>query len=212
MASYGYWIQENGWKGPSYISPMRYDSAIAYIVTAIFTLSLLVLGAALLYGTDTSISGEQGLVSFASIMGNELHPAARWLFLLGFWSASFTSVIGVWNGVSYLFADFIRNVRKLNIDKEKLNQTKAFRFYVFWLTFPPMLLHFIGKPVGLIIVYGALGALFMPFLAITLLWLLNSKKELPEGRRNHWLSNLLLILCLVLFAVLAVNELRNLFA
>lgn len=36
MASYGYWIQENGWKGPSYISPMRYDSAIAYIVTAIF--------------------------------------------------------------------------------------------------------------------------------------------------------------------------------
>ncbi|MBB3870336.1 divalent metal cation transporter [Parageobacillus toebii NBRC 107807] len=212
MASYGYWIQENGWKGPSYISPMRYDSAIAYIVTAIFTLSLLVLGAALLYGTDTSISGEQGLVSFASIMGNELHPASRWLFLLGFWSASFTSVIGVWNGVSYLFADFIRNVRKLNIDKEKLNQTKAFRFYVFWLTFPPMLLHFIGKPVGLIIVYGALGALFMPFLAITLLWLLNSKKELPEGRRNHWLSNLLLILCLVLFAVLAVNELRNLFA
>jgi hypothetical protein len=52
----------------------------------------------------------------------------------------------------------------------------------------------------------------MPFLAITLLWLLNSKKELPEEGRIHWLSNLFLILCLVLFAVLAVNELRNLFA
>ncbi len=49
----------------------------------------------------------------------------------------------------------------------------------------------------------------MPFLAITLLWFLNSKKELPKEGRNHWLSNLLLILCLVLFAVLAVNELRN---
>lgn len=211
MASYGYWIQENGWKDRSYVSAMRYDSAIAYIVTAIFTLSLLVLGAALLYGTDVSISGEQGLVSFASIMGNEIHPAARWLFLLGFWSASFTSVVGVWNGVSYLFADFIRNLRKSHIDKRKLNQTKAFRFYVFWLTFPPMLLHFIGKPVGLIIAYGALGALFMPFLAITLLWLLNSKKELPEEGRNHWLSNLFLALCLVLFVVLAINELRNTF-
>lgn len=212
MASYGYWIQENGWKDRSYVSAMRYDSAIAYIVTAIFTLSLLVLGAALLYGTDVSISGEQGLVSFASIMGNEIHPAARWLFLLGFWSASFTSVVGVWNGVSYLFADFIRNMRKSSVDKEKLNQTKAFRFYVFWLTFPPMLLHFIGKPVGLIIAYGALGALFMPFLAITLLWLLNSKKELPEEGRNHWLSNLFLTLCLVLFVILAINELRNTFS
>lgn len=212
MASYGYWIQENGWKDRSYVSAMRYDSAIAYIVTAIFTLSLLVLGAALLYGTDVSISGEQGLVSFASIMGNEIHPAARWLFLLGFWSASFTSVVGVWNGVSYLFADFIRNMRKSSADKEKLNQTKAFRFYVFWLTFPPMLLHFIGKPVGLIIAYGALGALFMPFLAITLLWLLNSKKELPEEGRNHWLSNLFLTLCLVLFVILAINELRNTFS
>lgn len=212
MASYGYWIQENGWKDRSYVPTMRYDSAIAYIVTAIFTLSLLVLGAALLYGTDVSISGEQGLVSFASIMGNEIHPAARWLFLLGFWSASFTSVVGVWNGVSYLFADFIRNMRKSSADKEKLNQTKAFRFYVFWLTFPPMLLHFIGKPVGLIIAYGALGALFMPFLAITLLWLLNSKKELPEEGRNHWLSNLFLTLCLVLFVILAINELRNTFS
>jgi hypothetical protein len=30
----------------------------------------------------------------------------------------------------------------------------------------------------------------MPFLAITLLWLVNSKKELPEEGRNHWLFNL----------------------
>ncbi len=211
MASYGYWIQENQWKDRSHISFMRYDSAVAYIVTAIFTLSLLVLGAALLFGTHYSISGEQGLVSFASIMGNELHPAARWLFLLGFWSASFTSVLGVWNGVAYLFADFIRTIRAAHIEKEHLNQTKAYRFYVFWLTFPPMLLHFIGKPVGLIIAYGALGALFMPFLAVTLLWLLNSKKQLPEQERNHWFSNLFLSLCLLLFAVLAASELRHLF-
>lgn len=45
MASYGYWLQENGWKGRAYVSPMRYDPAVAYIVTAIFMLSLLVLGA-----------------------------------------------------------------------------------------------------------------------------------------------------------------------
>jgi Mn2+/Fe2+ NRAMP family transporter len=211
MASYGYWLQENQWKGKSYISLMRYDSAIAYVVTAIFTLSLLVLGAALLFGTNNSISGEQGLVSFASVIGNELHPVMRWLFLLGFWSASFTSVLGVWNGVAYLFADFIRTIRPSSIQKEELSRTKSFRFYVFWLTFPPMLLHFIGKPVGLIIIYGALGALFMPFMAVTLLWLLNSKKYLPSQERNNWFSNVLLSLCLVLFVVLAAIELGRLF-
>jgi len=211
MASYGYWLQENRWKGKSYIPLMRYDSAIAYFVTAIFTLSLLVLGAALLFGTNYSINGEQGLVSFASVMGNELHPVMRWIFLLGFWSASFTSVLGVWNGVAYLFADFVHTIRPSEVPKEQLSQTKAFRFYVFWLTFPPMLLHFLGKPVGLIIVYGALGAVFMPFMALTLLWLLNSKKHSPLQDRNNWVSNVPLSLCVVLFFVLAATELSRLF-
>nr|WP_257988069.1 Nramp family divalent metal transporter [Bacillus sp. V33-4] len=211
MASYGYWLQEHQWKGASFLKLMRIDSAIAYIVTAIFTISLLILGAALLYGTNSNISGEQGLVSFASVLGNELHPSVRWLFLTGFWSASFTSVLGVWNGVSYLFADFVRTVRHTNVKDEDLSKTKSYRFYVLWLTFPPMLLHFIGKPVGLIIVYGALGALFMPFLAFTLLWLLNSKKHMQNEARNGWLSNAVLALSIIIFVVLAVTELRNIF-
>jgi hypothetical protein len=28
----------------------------------------------------------------------------RWVFLAGLWAISFASVIGVWNGMSYLFA------------------------------------------------------------------------------------------------------------
>ncbi|MCU9612407.1 Nramp family divalent metal transporter [Caldibacillus lycopersici] len=213
MASYGYWLQENKWEGNSFVRTVRIDSAIAYIVTAIFTISLLILGAALLYGTDASISGEQGLVSFASILGNELSPTFRRLFLIGFWSASFTSLLGVWNGVSYLYADFVRTVKKSDVKNSQLSQTKSFKFFVFWLTFPPMLLHFIGKPVGLIIAYGALGALFMPFLAFTLIYLLNSKKQVATlENRNKWLSNTFLGLSIVIFVVLAVNELINIFS
>ncbi|WP_042463416.1 Nramp family divalent metal transporter [Neobacillus dielmonensis] len=211
MASYGYWLEENKWKGPSFISAVRYDSAVAYIVTALFTVSLLVLGAGLLFGTDVTISGEKGLVDFAGILGNELHPAVRYLFLVGFWAASFTSVLGVWNGVPYLFADFIRTVRHQDIPNEQLSRSKAYRFYVLWLTFPPMLLHIIGKPVALIIAYGALGAIFMPFLAITLLYLLNKKKYVGTVDRRQWVSNLGLGVSILLFVVLAVNELMGLF-
>lgn len=211
MASYGYWLQENRWTGPSFIRAVRFDSAVAYIVTALFTLSLLVLGAGLLYGTDFNISGEKGLVDFASILGNELHPAVRYVFLIGFWSASFTSVLGVWNGVPYLFADFIRTIRHQDINNDDLSKTKAYRFFVLWLTFPPMLLHFIGKPVGLIIAYGALGSIFMPFLAITLLYLLNKKQYVGTIDRKQWLSNIGLGISVLLFVILAINELRNMF-
>ena len=211
MASYGYWLQENKWTGPSFIRAVRYDSAVAYIVTALFTISLLVLGAGLLYGTNVNISGEKGLIDFASILGNELHPSVRYLFLIGFWSASFTSVLGVWNGVPYLFADFIRTVRHQSIKNEDLSKTKAYRFFVLWLTFPPMLLHFIGKPVGLIIAYGALGSIFMPFLAITLLYLLNKKQYVGTIDRQQWLSNIFLAVSILMFIILTVNELKNMF-
>ena len=56
----------------------------------------------------------------------------------------------------------------------------------------------------------------MPFLAITLLVLLNKRREgavegsdVPDEWRNGWLSNSLMALCAVLFLALGVNELRK---
>jgi Mn2+/Fe2+ NRAMP family transporter len=68
-----------------------------------------------------------------------------------------------------------------------------------------MLLLFFGEPVLLIIVYAALGALFLPFLAITLLWLLNSSRVAPE-HRNGIVSNIILVASVLLFVVLGVQE------
>ena len=61
-------------------------------------------------------------------------------FLIGFWAASFSSIIGVWNGVSLMFADFWGNMRKKESGHPDTRVGgKYFRFYVLWLTFPPML-------------------------------------------------------------------------
>jgi hypothetical protein len=65
---------------------------------------------------------------------------------------------------------------------------------------------FFDQPVFLVIVYAALGALFLPFLAGTLLWLNNSKR-VPAELRNSILANFVLASSVVLFAVLAVQEL-----
>ncbi|QDY45250.1 Nramp family divalent metal transporter [Planococcus glaciei] len=211
MASYGYWIREKNWEGKSWIPMMRMDSATGYIITAIFTLSLLVVGAEFLFGTGIEINGEEGLVSLSNLYSDEFGSFARWLFLIGAWSAAFSSLLGVWNGVPYLFADFVRMVRKKGTDSDRKVSKKdfAYRAYLLWLTFPPMLLLFFGQPVLLVILYGALGALFMPFLAISLMLLLNSKRVDREFQ-NGWITNTVLTACVVVFVYLGAVELMKL--
>ncbi len=68
-----------------------------------------------------------------------------------------------------------------------------------------MLLLFADRPFAVTLTYGVLGAFFMPFLAATLLVLLNAR-WLPRGQRSGWLSNALLVACTALFAALFVNE------
>lgn len=212
MASYGYWLAEKDWNSPRHVTTMRLDASSAYVITGIFSIALIVMSAALLYGTGASVSGEEGLIVLASNLGNELHPLLRTGFLVGFWAASFTSLLGVWHGVSYLFADFVETVTEHTIkptDESELSETKWYKLYVLWLTFPPMLLYFFGRPVFLIVLYGALGAVIMPFLAVVLLLLLNSDKVSP-GRRNHWLSNLMLVLSTLIFLALMVVQISQL--
>jgi hypothetical protein len=87
-------------------------------------------------------------------------------------------------------------------------RSTPFRAYLIWLTVPPMALLFFDSPFALTLVYGVLGAAFMPFLGITLILLLNSKRIAADGR-SGWLSNLLLGAASSLFVVLLVVDIVN---
>jgi Mn2+/Fe2+ NRAMP family transporter len=69
-----------------------------------------------------------------------------------------------------------------------------------------MLLFQLDRPIGLIIAYGVLGALFMPFLAVTLLGLLNGSRVSAEWR-NGPLTNAAMVVCAVVFVVLGASQL-----
>jgi hypothetical protein len=73
------------------------------------------------------------------------------------------------------------------------------------ITFPPMILYAFGEPVALVIIYASLGALFLPFLAITLMLLLNSRRVAPEYR-NRLTTNILLAVSVIPFIVVGVQE------
>lgn len=209
-ASYGYWVQVKGWRGPGWLPLMRLDNAIAYIVTGIFVIAMMIVGAELLHAGGIALQGgDRGLLDLAGVLADRFGTTIATLFLVGFAATAFSSVLGVWHGMSLFFADWFYQMRgeAAGGDREK---TPAFRAYLLWLTFPPMLLLFAQQPFMLAVIYGAFGALFMPFLAITLLLLLNSD-HLPQGARNGWLANGVLAGSALLFLLLAGQQLWQMF-
>ena len=209
LAAYGYWVREKGWNTPAHMRVMRLDNGVAYLVTGIFVTATLIVGAELLYSANIAIAeGDQGLLDLGNVLDDRYGSVAGTIFLVGFWAAAMSSLVGVWNGVSLMFADFAGHVRKLPEDHpERGAKGKAYKAYILWLTFPPMLLFALGEPFWLIQAYGVLGAFFMPFLAITLLLILN-RDRVPREWRNKWFSNVLMAITALVFVVLTFDQIR----
>ncbi|NUK11310.1 Nramp family divalent metal transporter [Streptomyces lunaelactis] len=221
LAAYGYWVNAKGWTNSGWMKVMRLDNRVAYITTGIFVVAMLFVGAEMLHSPGVAIaSGDKGLIQLSDILADRYGSATAKLFLIGFFATSFTSLIGVWHGVSLMFADFVERYRK---DRAGASETELsgeavaagrreksvpFRAYLLWLTFPPMILLFQEQPFRLVIVYGVLGAAFMPFLALTLVWLLNSSRT-PREWRNGMLSNAMLVIAGLLFLVLCVKQITD---
>ncbi|MEC4017124.1 Nramp family divalent metal transporter [Streptomyces sp. H27-D2] len=253
MAAYGYWVNAKGWTNSSWMKVMRLDNRVAYVTTGVFVVAMLIVGAELLHSTDIALtSGDQGLVDLGKVLEDRFGATTAKLFLVGFFATSFSSLIGVWHGVSLMFADFVAHFQSsrdavraeraaaaagtgvagaeggadaadgapagpaapaaddtvVELATGARGRSTPFRVYLLWLTFPPISLLFLDEPFGLVVVYGVLGAFFMPFLALTLIWLLNSDRTPREWRNGH-LSNGMLAAAGLLFVVLCVQQLRE---
>ncbi|WP_338672507.1 Nramp family divalent metal transporter [Streptomyces sp. SCSIO 30461] len=221
MAAYGYWINSKGWTDASWMKMMRLDNRVAYLTTGVFVVAMLIIGAELLHASHLALEGggDKGLLGLSDILEARFGVFTAKLFLIGFCATSFSALVGVWHGVSLLFADFserlLRSSRGIEenaveeVAEGRRERSLPFRAYMLWLTFPPMGLLWLDEPFGLVVAYGVLGALFMPFLALTLLWLLNSGRT-PREWRNGWLSNSMLAVAGLLFVVLCVQQVREL--
>ncbi|WP_326810774.1 Nramp family divalent metal transporter [Streptomyces scopuliridis] len=223
MAAYGYWVNAKGWTNTGWMKVMRLDNRVAYITTGLFVVAMLIIGAELLHSSQIALTkGDRGLIDLGTILEDRFGATTAKLFLVGFFATSFSSLIGVWHGVSLMFADFVERIRKDRVgvatdETKKTTEEVAsgerersvpFRAYLLWLTFPPISLLFLDEPFGLVVVYGVLGAFFMPFLALTLVWLLNSSRT-PKEWRNGILSNVMLSAAGLLFVVLCVQQVRD---
>ncbi|MCY1020518.1 Nramp family divalent metal transporter [Pyxidicoccus sp. MSG2] len=200
LLSYGYWIREKGREGSQWLKTCQADLAVGYSLTGMFGIGMVLIGSTLrLEGSGLKVAN-----LLAQRLGEVIGPAGYWLFLLGFWGAVFTSLLGVWEGIPYLFADFLRIHRKQPVQQTDLRSTRAWRLYLVALALVP--LPMLWAPLQRAqLAYAVVGSLFMPLLASTLLWM-NNRRSWVGPLRNNWLINAALAATLLLFLLVGLDE------
>ncbi|MEM9921884.1 MAG: Nramp family divalent metal transporter [Bacteroidota bacterium] len=200
---YAYWLRESRGAEPLSLFDIRFDLGLAYLLTVLFGLAVVVVSA----GVNPDVVKGYGMIQgIADKLSEPLGSVGKWSFLIGFWGAVFSSMLGVWNGIPYLFADFRRHYQGGTVASEPISiRSGSYRFFLYYLAFPPILLCLFEKPVWIGIAYSVAGAFFMPFLAAVLLYM-NNQRGWMGIHRNHWLVNLLLVGALVLFLLLFLQK------
>ncbi|KKL65818.1 hypothetical protein LCGC14_2151190 [marine sediment metagenome] len=194
---YGYWIREKGRTGVGYLRTCRIDLGVAYAFTALFGLAMVIIGGAV----QVEGKGADLVVALAGTLGKRLGSTGRWLFLIGAWSALFSSLLGVWQAVPYVFADFFGLVRHGKADGPRPPvDTRAlpYRGYLLLLAFVPMI-GLLGSFKSVQKAYAVFGALFMPMLAVALLILNGRGRWVGAKMRNRPVTVAVLTATVVLF-------------
>jgi len=194
---YGYWIRESGRDSIADLSICRMDLALGYFATVVFGMAMVIIGSTL----EIEGSGAALLINLSTRLQEAVGATLSQLFLLGAFCAIFSSLLGVWQSVPYLFADLWRLLVQKRISAEQLTRSRAYHYYLWGLALIPMAgLWFSFREVQKF--YAIIGAAFMPLLALALL-LMNGRSVWMGQAKNSWLSGLLLSATLAFFGYTA---------
>ena len=209
MLSYNYWMREEKMAGAEQLGYVRGDIAIAYLFTAVFGMAIMMTANQAFYLPGIQITNAQAVPKMAEMLGGILGRFGWFAYSVGFWAAVFASLLGVWQSVPYLYADFYGILKKLP-PEERQRITKVtstpYRLALLFVTLAPIPFAFTGAPIQVIVAYTVVGSLFVPFLAATLLYMNNRVKWTSPVPRNNLATNALLVLILLLFAIVGGDE------
>jgi Mn2+/Fe2+ NRAMP family transporter len=212
MLSYNYWMREEKMSGPEQLGYVRGDIAIAYLFTALFGMAIMMTANQAFYVPGVAITNAQAVPKMAEMLGSILGTFGRVAYSVGFWAAVFASLLGVWQSVPYMYADFYSIIKRMS-PQERVRVTKVtstpYRLALAWVTLAPIPFAFTGQPIQVIVAYTIVGSLFVPFLAATLLYLNNRVKWNTPVPHNNWPTNALLVVILLLFAIVGGDEARR---
>jgi Mn2+/Fe2+ NRAMP family transporter len=209
---YGYWIREEGRRGTEALTTCRIDLASGYAMTMLFGMAMLVIGSRVAVAKG---GGATLLVDLAASLEEPFGafgPIIRWGFLIGAFGAVFSSLLGVWQSVPYLFADFYELSKKRLAEgkrPEVNTDSVAYRGYLYGLAIVPVIGMTLVPFSQAQKVNAIVGALVIPALAGILLYLNNRQDLVGEGYRNRRRTNVVLVLTLLFFLLAGVMGIRS---
>jgi Mn2+/Fe2+ NRAMP family transporter len=163
---YGYWLREAGMTKPADLRACRIDLASGYVMTAVFGVAMVIVGSnVVMQGSGTEL-----LVDLSGRLEQVLGPTFKWLFLVGTWGTVFSSLLGVWQSIPYLFADCWRLRSRRGMAARGAVETQAvpYRAYLLLIAVVPIIgLFYSFREIQKI--YTVTGALLFPVLAVALL-------------------------------------------
>jgi Mn2+/Fe2+ NRAMP family transporter len=212
ILSYNYWMREEGISGARYLHYVRGDIGVAYLFTAVFGIGIMLIANQAFFVAGVRITDAQAVSKMAGMLGEILGPFGVYAYSAGFYAAVFASLLGVWQSVPYLYADFYGVVNNLSPEARQaaVRVTSApYRLALLFITLAPLPFAFMRSPLFIIVTYTIVGSMFVPFLAATLLYLNNRVRWASPVPRNHWTTNALLVVILALFVMVGVQEITN---
>jgi Mn2+/Fe2+ NRAMP family transporter len=200
---YGYWMREEGRKSIEDLWICRVDLGAGYLMTALFGIAMVIVGS----NVQVEGAGATLLVDLANRLEEPLGPIGKWMFLLGAWGTVFSSLLGVWQAVPYLFADCWgltrRDISTTQAERTDTN-SRPYRSFLVLIATVPLL----GLLTGFQQVqklYTISGAMFFPFLALALLIFNGRSSWVGQSFRNRPLTSITLLAVLAFFSRIAVR-------
>jgi Mn2+/Fe2+ NRAMP family transporter len=204
LISYGYWIREENRTGQEGLRACRFDLLLSYAVIGVFGLAVVIIGSRL----QVRGQGNALALLLAEQLAASLGPSGKWIFLVGFWAAVFSALLGVWQSLPYLFTDFLWLRKGAGVGSRpdvSVERSRPYRAYLACMATIPLIL--VRWPVEqLQLAFGLTGAMLMPLLALTLLLMNNRVQWVGKPFRPGLLLNLILTAALLFFAFVGGRE------
>jgi Mn2+/Fe2+ NRAMP family transporter len=207
-------MREEKIKGAESLRYVRTDLMVAYGVTAVLAVAVMIMANRAFFVTGVELNADNAVPQMAAMLGTTVGPLGSLAYSIGFWGATLSSLLGVWQGVPYMFADMYGILRRYTReDRDQLTQVTStpYRIALVAMTLIPIPFAFLDRPLFLLITYTVVGSLFIPFLAATLLYMNNRVAWASPVKRNGWGSNVVLVLILVFFATIGIRDILSAF-
>ncbi|MGO1263021.1 MAG: Nramp family divalent metal transporter, partial [Brevibacterium aurantiacum] len=212
MTTYTYWCLEKGYArytGPNdgsaerarrahgWISVMRTDVLVYWIVSTVCTMSFYVIGAAILHPQNLVPEGNEMITTLSSMYSAVMGETGHWIFLIGAFAVLFSTFIAssasvprLWaNTVSILGAFDWTNLRT----RTRIVRVLTVVFPIIWA----MSYLIIQSPVIMVQIGGVASGVFLVAVVIAV-WYLRTREVPAEFKSNNFFTVMLVFASLAI--------------